>query len=464
MNIAIQLLFGLLALVVIAPVFPLRWALLSYLLIIHVDIPRMEIDVQSALPTTNFFNAILLPTVLLARTRMAGLLPLKNTKLLWVWLAFIVYAALTTVWTEYPVPALKQLGYLYCYTALFGVFTYAFYDQRLGMSRIVAMAIVGSVFLAIVQTYVMGNHFSYVAGRFTSFTAAQPFGLYLAVSFGLVVAFARNRQLPTGWPTVLAVLLFVGLLLNGSRSGMVTAVAVGLFALIPIARRSIRAILVPVLAANVVIIAIAGLFYLSPARLDSLLQSRSLQVVQLATEGIGAAEDIGTLRWRFQAYEALTHLIRDRPWSRIVFGSGTSSSADLIVYRHIRYRDYDETTVDANRTAHNESLRSLYEWGIVGSVLFLTALLGLIVASLRIARADGGPGAYVLAFVISLSLSVYCLLGNMLASASEPIGISITLALGCLTAAGYRAGIPRTYRPAQGGFTPGAAPGGGVVR
>ena len=206
---------------------------------------------------------------------------------------------------------------------------------------------------------VFGNHFSSVAGRFTSFTAAQPFGLYLAVSFGLVMSFARSRQIGTGWATILNVLILVALLLNGSRSGLATALAIGLFALLPIARISIRTILLPIVAINVAILTFATLFYLSPSRLDTIMQSRAMQMFQLVTQGASATQDIGTLRWRLRANEALIHLIRDRPWSGIVFGNGTSSSADLIVYRHIRYRDYDEYTVDANRTAHNESLRSL---------------------------------------------------------------------------------------------------------
>lgn len=444
MTLILQFVFACLALVVIAPIFPLRWALLSYLLIIHVDIPRIDLEVQGAVATTNFVNAILLPSVLLLRTRLAGLIPLRETKLLWAWFAFIAYVVVASTWTEYPFPAIKQIGYLYCYTALFGVFTYAFRDPTLRMGQIVSLALVGSILLAVIQTYLLGNSFSSVAGRLTSFTAAQPFGLYLAVSFGLVMSFARSRQIGAGWATILSALILGALFLNGSRSGMATVMALGVFALLPIARVSIRSILLPIVAVNVAILAFAALFYLSPARLDAVMQSRPMQMFQLLTQGASATQDIGTLRWRLKASEALLHLIRDRPWGGIVFGSGTSSSADLIVYRHIRYRDYDEDTVDANRTAHNESLRSLYEWGLVGSVFFFVTLLGLIIGSLRIARADGSPSAYLLAFMVTLALTVYFLLGNMLAAAAEPIGISITLALGAITAAGLRVGIPRS--------------------
>jgi O-antigen ligase len=112
----------------------------------------------------------------------------------------------------------------------------------------------------------------------------------------------------------------------------------------------------------------------------------------------------------------------------LLLGRGTCSVAELLASGAFLYRDYDRRTMDANRIAHNEYLRVLYEWGGLGLLIFLGWLAGLVLGQWRALNADACYQRYLL---LALTLVLAALLGfeNMFAAAMHPSGAVVSLLL-----------------------------------
>jgi predicted Na+-dependent transporter len=106
----------------------LRWSVLSYLLIAQIDMTGVAgLSDLSASRTgiENTVKVIILPCILLWRI---GWIRSRHSR--WplaakIWIGLIIYAAVSTVWTDYRLSALKMIGNLCCYAALATVFTSA---------------------------------------------------------------------------------------------------------------------------------------------------------------------------------------------------------------------------------------------------------------------------------------------------------------------------------------------------
>ncbi len=447
-----EVLFFVFAAVVVLPFIPLSWSLLAYLLCLHIAPPSAGYESALSFGLRNAAAAVLLPTILLARTRFRVLPLVASNPVLRLWIVFLAYVAIAVLWTPYRIPAFKQLGYLYGYIALLLLFTDAYLDPKLNLPRIIAASIVIALSLAVLQTFVMGNVYGGHAGRLSSFGPPQAFGLYLAISFGLLGAFVRGGSLRVRHGVALMTAVVAALVLNGSRQGMIAVILTVVFLMLPIRRRPLAAIFLPVILVNMLLVGMAASRYMRPSAESATLGShRALEVSQFFTEGLGAVQNIGTSRARFEIYETVLDLVGEKGPLAIAFGSGTSSAADLIVNGWIRYRDADRYTVDSNRVVHNEILRALYEWGILGASLLSAALLALLVASARFAVGSAGAEAWVLAFLISLIVGVFFLLGNILAASSTPLGAAVVLPVAALFSTSIRERLRRDRAVLPGG-------------
>src|SRR5256885_2723988 len=148
--------------------------------------------------------------------------------------------------------------------------------------------------------------------------------------------------------------------------------------------------------------------------------------------GTGSLTDIDTFGWRLGMYLVMSEHIRARSPRQLLLGSGTSSTAEIIASGEYWYRGYTGETVDANRIAHNEYLRALYEWGVFGMALTLALVVTIFAASLRYARRAQTMEGYLFLCVL-LVLGVFFGIENLMAGSGTPVGAATTLVIAVLT-------------------------------
>jgi hypothetical protein len=118
-------------------------------------------------------------------------------------------------------------------------------------------------------------------------------------------------------------------------------------------------------------------------------------------------------------------MIPERDIFPLIFGSGTSSGAELVLGYDPRY---SEGGIDANRVVHNDFIRSLYEWGMIGSFLFICFLVSTIVYYLDQAMLRKSTTA--LAFIGIFPNLIFGLsIENILTASSTPEGVGLALVM-----------------------------------
>ena len=127
----------------------------------------------------------------------------------------------------------------------------------------------------------------------------------------------------------------------------------------------------------------------------------------------------------------------------LLFGRGTSSAADVALRIDPRYT---RVAIDANRVMHNEFLRGLYEWGIVGLALLAYIILRLLIVAIRLSF----KGNYSLLSVFPL-LMLGLTIENVLASTGTGWGAGAALILGMVYAKWLKCcyaegSLPHAYR------------------
>jgi hypothetical protein len=171
------------------------------------------------------------------------------------------------------------------------------------------------------------------------------------------------------------VLVLVSVYLTGSRYALVGALSV-LFVywyLFLSGRSSLNRFILSFFAlASVIFVVLA----LSTFLAQVFPESRMNQLLVEAIASGGGYNEIGTLVWRLGMYAEALSDISSREVLELLFGSGTSSGAEVgLDYRPDRY---SASSIDANRIIHNEFLRSFYEWGVVGYCMLLVIFFGTI--------------------------------------------------------------------------------------
>jgi hypothetical protein len=410
---------------------PKRWALLAYLVIIQVDVSGPGWASPSAVGIENAIKVGLLPLILLLRTFSFSLLR-QWTRPLQLWLLFTGYVAIAGLWSPYHLSALKMVVYLLGYLLVFLLFTQAWKQGLLDLRQIVA-ALWLSLLLAAVQTYLLGNAFGappkliIEQARFTTFAPPQSYAAYL-LCCGVLLLFAQRAA---HMPYQRAVLVLsgggviVGLLLVGSRYVAIGTLALLLVALIArFEPQWSRAALRPaslvkpialVLAASVVLI--GGAAVVAP-------NNRIFALRDLIANGRFNPDAIGTFEWRLEAYRTALDRIESRGLLANVFGSGTSSGADVLL--EFNPTAFPANTIDPNRSLHDEFLRSFYEWGVIGSALFLTFLASVVIGVVRQTRRFGWQTTWAFWGLLP-TLMLGLLLENVLAGSGTPVGTGFAL-------------------------------------
>ncbi len=396
---------------------------------VHLDAVSANHASSSGLGLRNLAVAVIFPTVLagLAAVAATGRVIPRSPAVLFA--ALLGYVSVAASWSPYPEAAIKQVAYLWSYGCLFVAYRGLATLYRPALVWSAAWCATVGVSLAAVQTLFFDNAFGAVAHRFTSFVSPQSFTLSMAVAFGLVLYGARTRLIDSRIAAPIAAVIAVAALLNGGRQGFVSIVLLALASLVPMARQTMRqSVALPLVLLLAAAILTVGLRAAAPAPLRTLAQEHhAIDLVFFTSTSLDRSGDSGTFRDRLKIYAALIRRIADSTASELVFGHGTSAAAVVIDAGDVEYRDYDATTMDPNRTAHNEFLRSLYEWGAIGLALLAGLIAAFLWRSWTTLQRRRTSGDLLLFATAMMALLGYSTFENLLAATSGPLGAALAL-------------------------------------
>jgi O-antigen ligase len=406
------------SLLTLVAILPVRYSVIAYLLLIQFDLNGAGNYSLGSLGIENSLKAIVVPAFLLWRAWPLDPLAPGCKTLCRLWLSLASYAALSILWSPYPLSAVKMAGYFFAYSILFLVFTSGW---RRGWFRANGLILVTwcSLLIAVVQTYFLGNEFGNpeYESRFTTFSGAATFAPFL-LSLLILLLFLEKWRFAT---IASAAAALIGLLLAGGRSVFVgfgwAAVLGGVAALL---RSGKRISLLRIARRGAIgAAAIACLWLIIH---EVLPENRIDEMVSAMITPGATVEEVGSLAWRLNVYQSALEALPGRGMTHLLLGSGTSSSATIVLEDKIDMED----RVDPNRALHDEFLRALYEWGAPGLallVMFIGVLLRLGWKQVREYRSKEG-----FAFLaIAASLLFSFLIENVLADSSSPGGIGYTL-------------------------------------
>jgi O-antigen ligase len=411
--------------VILVVALPVRYSVIVYLLLVQFDLTGIGNYSLGSLGIENTVRAIVVPTLLLWRVRPREPLGPGCRTLCKLWILLVSYAAVSSLWSPFPLSAVKMAGYFFAYSVLFLVFTTA-WKRGWFNSRALIVVVWCTLLLAIVQTYFLGNEFGNPESedRFTTFSGAATFAPFLLSL--LILLLFRERWRFSVLSTAVAAL--IGLLLAGGRSvfvGFVWTVMLGGIAALRKSSKRINAlVIVRRLVTGAAAIVCLGLL------LQEVLPGNRINELLLAAVNPGSSvEEVGTFAWRLTLYEKILEALPDRRLEHLLLGSGTSSGATIVLDTNI----FAEDVVDPNRSLHDEFLRALYEWGMPGFA-FLVMFLGILLRmGWKLATGNRSIAAFAF-WAIAASLLFSLFIENVLSDGASPGGVGYNLVISSMIA------------------------------
>jgi hypothetical protein len=401
-------------------VLPLRMSLLLFLVLCHMDPSGQAFASATSVGFGNLVKGVVLPILLLLRSGPDVLRWSSWPLALKLWTALCVQAALGAVFGAYHIAAMKMTAYLAAYAIVFLIFCSAWHTRKISRSDVDGIVWIG-LLLGVLQTYLLGNAFGGEESRFTSFSSPQSYAAFMMYCTALA-ALARERWTLGAVLTVAAG--FVSIVLSGSRyvlAGLAVFVVSVLMTRVMMARTARRRL--RRLITSVVLLALATGGVVAAGYAFSVERLTSFLAADQRTSSGGTA--LGTFLWRVSIYQyALTELSHRDPLLLLV-GTGTSSAGRIFTKVNPSVQDAE---IDANRIMHNELLRTLYEWGILG-LLILVAVI-ILTGSYFLLRFREFGSAYTLAALLALPTALLGLaIENVLSGAVMPNGVGLSLLL-----------------------------------
>jgi O-antigen ligase len=422
--------FGVLFL--IAAFGPLRWSIVAYLLLSTIDFSQSS----ESIGMLNTAKGIILPLYLLWRLRAYG----GHRKIILApiaWSLLVVYVAIAGFWSAFPIAALKLIGHMTGSLLICFLLIRATKAGLLNMRIAVPLAI-GTLALGIICS-AAESHWAGNEGRFSSFCTAQAYASFLAALYCIVLC---SRTLPMFVRIATVATLAAALVLNGSRIwtiGIVIATFVALFVsevrpCVKIWSGGLTIVLVAVVLGS----AEAAIAVIAPYAESN----RIAAAIIAAYQGDTRSDGLGTYRFRRGADAKELAGIEESSPFQLLFGHGTSNGSLLVVGNRIK------PGMDPNRLMHNEWLRVMYEWGILGAALWV-----MFIGSIAIYALDGLKGesgdyakplvAYLPAFLLGLAGE------NILAGAGSSASVGFLL-LVALASVSHRQFTSPTFRRVAG--------------
>ena len=393
-----------------------------------------HLDGKDAGPLRNAVLVVTAPTALAllaareqaARPNRLALAPAASTL---GWAGLVLVAALGSAWSPYPSAAVRMVAYLLAWGGLFAAFRSFSMRGPRALPMVTALAAAFGLAIAVIQSAAFGNPFGASMVRFTSFASPQLFGLSLPILLALLLAAARAGHLG---PTLVAPLcgaLLVASQMNGGRIGCVASLLVLLVSIVPTAGLTPgRALRLPASVIAAAIVIATAIRVIAPVSLQNLVDANPVRTLLTFSErAMQESGDAGTMRDRVKIWKAISARQEHASTVAWMLGNGTAVSGAVIAEGDVDHCGLTAETMDANRTAHNEYLRALHEWGLAGlfALVALVSTPTLLVAR-RFLAAGRGEDLLVLAATAG-GLVGYPLVENTLAAAGTPLGIAIVL-------------------------------------
>jgi hypothetical protein len=410
MNLPLALYIFLFAIAIFAP---LRWSIVAYLVLSAVDFDSGN----SGIGILNAAKGLVYPLYLLWRLRsQAGHKTMVLAPI--AWLSFVAYVAIACIWSQFPLSAIKLVG------EMIGSFLICLAFLRAAKGGYLTPSILLPVTIGVLALGVLRGVFLPGYGderdRFNGFTTAQGYASLLVSLYALALC---SKSLKPVVRVPVCAVLFIAVVFNGSRIwllGLLGATLIGLF--ISEAKSWLK-----ICTVGLGILVAAGVVWASDPIMTLIAKSaRSNRIAAMLTavyEGDEKSAGLGTYRFRRGLYQHAIEAIESSSVTQLMVGHGTSNG------RFLR-GDLNKGIGDPNRAVHDEWLRIFYEWGIVGSLLWLVFVGSIIVYAYQGVRRDKRGYArpllaYLPAFLAGLSTE------NMLAGAgyAANIGLLFLIAL-----------------------------------
>jgi O-antigen ligase len=404
---------------------PPRYGVIAFIVLVQFDLTGLAFYADSSLGWENAVKTIVIPTILLLRIRPFDLLPPALGRARNFWLVLVAYAAISIAWTPYLLSGVKMMGYFYAYSVLFVVFTHAWRRQWITRPALITIVCLSLAF-AIVQTYLLGNGYGdpEYDNRFTTFSSAQSFAPFL-ISMTILMLLCVKRSMST-WLTAAAAV--AGFLLTGSRSYFIGFAWVALVIGLALGKRFRHKLSFGLIIKSVVACAlVVALLVVIVANL--LPHSRINELFDVATTQDNSIQDVTTFAWRLTIWTKTIQEIGNRSIRGVLTGSGTSSAAAVAMETGY----FQEANVDPNRCVHDEFLRTLYEWGVIGLIAFLGFLASLFRLSFKLAKLTQAPQAWA-CLAICVPLLIGLLIENIFADGASPGGVGYCLVFASMAA------------------------------
>lgn len=396
---------------------PPRWAIAAFLVLSTVDIESSG----QGLGPMNLTKGLLLPAYLLWRLRRYRTQIVAGWPLgLAAWCGLTLYAAIAGLWSLFPLASLKLFGHMVSMLLIAACLTKAAHSGFLNARAVLPVA-TGLLCLALLRGALLPAYAD-EPQRFTSFTTAQSTAALIAALYAIALS---SSALGPVVRSLTCTLLAGALVFNGSRIwfiGIVIATVVQLFSARVSTWIRICAVGTMLIAACLLVLEFDSIIRLLE---NGARSNRIASAMAALYRGDTTAAGLGTMNFRRKIDALAIDRLEHSPITQLVFGHGTCNGAVITGSLFHGYAQY----TDPNRMFHNEWLRTVYEWGLVGFALWLIFIEQVVAFALRGAK---GPWrdyamplvAYLPGFLLALGVE------NILAGAGNAASMGFLMLLG----------------------------------
>ncbi len=398
---------------------PMRWSLIAYLCLSVVDFEGG----RGSFAVFNVLRGILLPAYLLWKLRrFSGHASLPIAPV--AWLLLTCYVAIAGTWSLFPESAHKLVVQMFGSFMIVCVFTRASKGGFLTAQSAVWTA-AGCLLFGFMRSLFypeVGDS----PGRFTAFTSAQAYAALLAALYCIVLC---GRGLTTTVRVVTCSAIAMAIVWDGSRIWFIGILLGTLLSLLLSRGQVWLKICALSLIFCLVVILTGDSDYLFRYVAAESGNNRIASAITALHQGDRQAVGLGTFNFRRAINDEAIRQIKSFSGRELIFGRGTCNGAVITAVLSAGYA----TVPDPNRMFHNEWLRVIYEWGLIGSFFWLSlfaSVIGFVVKGVMIdPTGDAKPLLiYLPAFMFGLGGE------NFIAGAGQAANIGFIFAIALSTA------------------------------
>jgi hypothetical protein len=373
---------------------PLRWSVFAFLCL-------SVIDFEGGLNGIDLFNVlkgVALPAFLLWRLRKYSghnSLPIAPV----AWLLLICYVGVASSWSLFPESSHKLVVQMIGSFMIACVYIRATKGNLLSPATAVAVVpvclVLGMLRWAFYPDWGDGR------ARFTAFISAQEFAAFLAGLYCIVLC---GKGLRPSVRVITCGTIAVMLVMDGSRIWFVGVVVGTLLSLLLSRGQAWLKICALALLVCLLMTVVASSDYFFKYMAARAQTNRIASTFTAIHQGNNRGVGLGTLNFREQINEVATQRIKNSTPEELIFGRGTCNGAMITASLSAAYAHFP----DPNRMFHDEWLRVIYEWGLIGSLFWLMLFGSLIQYAIKGVAIDPGGNAkplliYLPSFMIGLA-------------------------------------------------------------